>query len=151
MFCIESLEKKGHRDLLQSRKSLLLFRRTTPFLLLFCHLSLISHSLGTKPYIQKWSYDKIKWRAPKRVAPPAAFMLQYPLRWKKVLSVTLGTAGWAPNLSCLSRSWGRWATTAGAGAALGQHHGDSLGQNSNSRVKNTAGLLCPQKSLPLVH
>lgn len=135
MFCIESLEKKGHRDLLQSRKSLLLFRRTTPFLLLFYHLSLISHSLGTKPYIQKWSCDKIKWRAPKKVAPSAAFMLQYPLRWKKVLSEALGTAGWAPNLSCLSGSWGRWATTAGAGAALGQHHGASTMETAWDRIQ----------------
>lgn len=77
-------------------------------------------------------------------------MLWYPLRWKKVFSDTLRRAGLDPSLSCLTRSWGRWATTAGVGAALSQHGGDGLGENSNWRVKDLAGLLCPLKSLSLV-
>lgn len=115
MFCIESLEKKGHRDLLQSRKSLLLFRRTT-FLLIFYHLhALTSHSLGIKTYIQKWSYDKIKWRTPKRVVPPACFhaliptdVKESPLRdlgdsWRGSKPQLLGQVLGKVSYSC--RSW----------------------------------------------
>lgn len=129
MFCTRSLEKKGDRELLQSRKSLLLTRKTTHFLLVLYHLhSPTSHSFGIKTYIQNWSFEKIKWRTPKRVA----FILQYPLRWKKVFSETLVTAGLSSSLRHLYRSWGGWATTTGVSAVLTQHDGGAgLGQNSN--------------------
>lgn len=70
MSCIGSLEKKGDRDLLQSRN-------LVSFLLISYHLySLISHSSEIRPYIQTSSCMKNKSERTSRVPYPVSHTVE---------------------------------------------------------------------------